>query len=226
MNSVVIELRSAEGGLDSKDLIQIQYGIYLKWATRNNLEVIPLDSRPGLISFQVTGKDAWSFFKHEAGGLRFQRIPPTERKGRVHTSTITVAVLAVPDEGTVQLNDRDLDVQTTRGSGAGGQHRNRTDSAVILTHKPSGLVVRAENERSQHRNLLTAKAILYAKLQEAQQEALQGARNDVRRSQLGKGQRGDKRRSIALQRGQVVDHVLGIRMSAEKYLKGDLSELY
>ena len=176
--------------------------------------------------FQVSGKGAWNAFKHESGGHRFQRVPPTEKRGRVQTSTITIAVLPLPHEPEVKLKDCDLEWKGLRGSGKGGQHRNVTDSAVQLFHKPTGIMVRAEAERSQKQNLDTAKAILSAKLKETETSALQLSRNGNRKAQLGGGARGDKRRSIALQRDQVVDHVLGKRMSAAKYMKGELEGLY
>lgn len=194
--------------------------------SRTVFDIELIDERPSLIVLQVTGKEVWRFFRHEAGSHRWQRIPSTEKRDRVHTSTITVTLLALPKEETFKLEDRDLDWQATRGSGAGGQKRNKTSSAVILTHRPTGLVVRIENERSQHHNLCTAKAILAARLQEALRDEQQGARNHARRAQVGNGRRCDKRRTVALQRDQIVDHVLGLKMSAERYLKGDLSDFY
>ena len=184
-----------------------------------------LEETPGFVLLRVTGDKASLAFKHEAGGHRFQRVPPTEKRGRVHTSTVTVATLELPQESQVKLNERDLEWKATRGSGAGGQHRNKTDSAIQLKHLPSGIQVRVETERSQHQNLMTAKAVLAARLLEADVVASQGARNKLRKAQVGTGMRGDKIRTIAVQRDQVVDHKLGTRTSVTKYLKGDLTEL-
>lgn len=152
-------------------------------------------------------------------------MPVTDKRGRVQTSTVTVALLAMPEEADIQLNDRDLEWVATRGSGAGGQHRNKTSSAVILKHIPTGMTVRVENERSQHQNLHTAKAMLAARLQEAASTALIDARNGQRKEQVGCGARGDKRRTIAVQRDQVVDHLLDRRTTVAKYLRGDLEGL-
>jgi len=184
------------------------------------------EARPGYVVFQVEGKGAAKAFKHEAGGHRWQRVPPTERKGRVHTSTITVAVLPVPTEAQVLIQPCDLEWATCRGSGAGGQHKNVTDSAVQLKHLPSGITVQCQSERSQHQNKETALAALRAKLHQAAQEAAQGARNNSRRRQLGSGQRADKRRTVRVQAGQVVDHVTGKRMKVRQYLRGELEPLY
>lgn len=189
-----------------------------------HLEV--LDDRPGYIAFRVTGRDAERAFKNEAGGHRWQRIPPTEKRGRVHSSSVTVAVLREPTEAEVYLDPRDLHITACRGSGAGGQHRNTTDSAVQVTHKPTGLKVRAESERSQHQNKASALALLRLRLQEAEQERLLGARNGKRRKQVGSGMRGDKVRTIALQRDQVTDHRTGKSMRAKRYLRGFIEDLW
>ena len=182
--------------------------------------------RPGYLVFRATGKDAERAFKNEAGGHRWQRVPPTEKKGRVHTSTVTVAVLREPSETEVRLDPRDLTIKTCRGSGAGGQHRNTTASAVQVNHRPSGIQVRVESERSQHQNKASALTILRARLGALEAERAQGARSARRRSQLGSGMRGDKRRTVALQRGQVTDHVTGKKTSAKKYLRGAVDALW
>ena len=187
---------------------------------------VVLEQRPGYLVLQVSGKKAAQSFKHEGGGHRWQRIPPTERKGRVHTSTITVAVLPVPVESEIRLDDKDLVWTTCRGSGAGGQHKNVTDSAVRVQHKPSGLVVCCEGERSQHQNRQAALGVLRARLKEREGHRKAGARNASRRAQLGSGMRGDKRRSVRLQADQVKDHVLGRKMKARAYLRGGLEVLY
>jgi len=179
-----------------------------------------------MVVLLVSGKGAEHAFRNEGGGHRYQRIPPTERKGRVHTSTVTVAVLPVPEEHECRLDEKDLDWKTCRGSGAGGQHRNVTDSAVQLTHKPTGLMVRCESERSQFQNRATALALLRARLGEQQAGAKQASRNQDRKDQVGTGQRGDKRRTVALQRDQVHDHITDKRMSVKQYLRGELEVLW
>lgn len=173
----------------------------------------------------MTGRDAERAFSHEAGGHRWQRVPPTERRGRVHTSTVTVAVLREPSDAEVHLNPGDLEVRTTGSGGPGGQHANKTDSAVVVTHLPTGITVRVET-KSQHRNRELALGILRARLLEREHLRLSANRNARRRDQVGSGMRGDKRRTIALQRGQVTDHVTGRRTSAKAYLRGQVEDLW
>jgi len=144
----------------------------------------------------------------------------------VHTSTITVAVLTVPKATAVHIRTEDLEYKMTRGSGAGGQHRNVTDSAVQLVHLPTGTQVRCESERSQYQNKAVALEMLRSKLHGAAQAAYGAARAAKRRGQLGTGMRGDKRRTVALQRGTVNDHKMGRMVRAKAYLRGDLSALY
>lgn len=178
-----------------------------------------VDERPGLLVFRATGDT--SIFADEAGGHRWQRVPPTEKRGRVHTSTVTVAVLPEPTAAEVTLRDSDVEWTAQRGSGPGGQHRNKTESAVLVRHKASGLIAYCQSERSQHRNRESAMAVLRARLWERQQAALHGHRADDRRRQIGSGMRGDKRRTIRQQDGQVVDHVTGRRWRFESYQRGE-----
>jgi peptide chain release factor 1 len=175
--------------------------------------------------FRVSGKKALAAFEHEAGGHRFQRVPPTEKRGRVQTSTVTVAVLEEPTEYEVKINPKDLDIKAVRGSGAGGQHRNVTDSCVVITHKPTGIKVRVDGGRSQHINRDTALGLLRARLKAAGQAELSGNRKARRRDQVGSGMRADKIRTIALQRDQATNHLNGRSMSAKKYLRGFIDEL-
>lgn len=148
-------------------------------------------------------------------------MPPNEKRGRVHTSTVTVAVLPEPEAAQVVLREADLDFSTCRGSGAGGQHRNKTESAVVLKHLPTGLIVRCENERSQAQNKETARLVLRARLWQLEQERVSGARADDRKRQLGTGMRGDKRRTIRTQDGIVNDHVTGRQWQFKQYARGD-----
>lgn len=180
-----------------------------------------VEERPGIIVFRVTGKGAEQVFRDEPGGHRWQRVPPNERRGRVHTSTITVAVLSEPSETQVVLRESDLEEQTCRGSGAGGQHRNKTDSAVQLRHIPTGIMVRCESERSQSLNRETARAVLRARLWQAEQERASGARADDRRRQVGSGMRGDKRRTIRTQDDVVNDHQTGRQWRYKDYARGN-----
>lgn len=196
-----------------------------RWGCGGAFDLTVLEERPGFLAFRASGKNATKAFSNEAGGHRWQRVPPTEKRGRVHTSTVTVAVLSEPSATEVRLNERDLEWKACRGSGAGGQHRNTTDSAVQLTHLPTGIMVRCESERSQHQNKELARGLLRARLRESKQEGRKRKRNRKRRDQIGCGARGDKRRTIALQRGQVTDHVTGKSMRAKDYLRGKLEKL-
>jgi peptide chain release factor 1 len=180
-----------------------------------------IEARPGFLVFRAIGPRTEALFQDEAGGHRWQRVPPNEKRGRVHTSTVTVAVLPEPTDVQVKLDERDLEYQTCRASGAGGQKVNKTDSAVQLTHKPTGLMVRVETERSQHQNRATALALLRARLWEAEREKVVTARANDRRTQVGTGMRGDKRRTIRAQDGQVHDHPTGRRWNIKEYLRGD-----
>lgn len=185
-----------------------------------------MTERPGYLAFRVSGRDATKAFHNEAGGHRFQRVPPTERQGRVHSSTVTVAVMPEPTATEVKLLERDLTFKATRGSGPGGQHRNKTASAIQLTHKPTGIMVRAESEKSQHRNKEVARALLRARLASGLATEKKAGRDKKRRQQVGTAERSDKRRTVALQRGQVVDHRTKKKVSAKKYLRGEVEALW
>lgn len=183
-----------------------------------------IDKRDGYISFEAIGKDSAIFLK-EAGGHRWQRVPPTEKRGRVHTSTITVAVLSKTKATTSTVNLSDLDWKYCRGSGPGGQHRNKKDTAVILTHKPTGIVVRAENHKSQEQNKKNALLQLQSIITATKQQALNQNISETRKEQVGSGMRGDKIRTIALQRDTVTNHLNNKKISAKKYLKGHIEEI-
>lgn len=170
---------------------------------------------------RITGKKAKQLFSEESGGHRVQRIPPTEKRGRVQSSTITVAVMDEPTPVEVDIQDKDLEVKTCRGSGAGGQHRNVTDSAVTITHKPSGLSVRCESERSQTQNKMTAMALLRARLWDQANGTKQAHDAQDRKEQVGSGMKSDKRRTVRYQDGIVTDHILGKQWKLKDYLKGD-----
>jgi peptide chain release factor 1 len=174
---------------------------------------------------KVSGKGASKAFSNESGGHRWQRIPPNEKRGRVHSSTITVAVLPLPTETEINIDPRDLRWSTCRGSGAGGQHRNVTDSAVRVQHLPTGLVATCESERSQYRNKQTALAVLHSRLKAAEAREARGARGEDRRAQVGSGMRADKRRTIRCQDGTVKDHNTNRKMGMRAYFKGDLDKL-
>lgn len=180
-----------------------------------------MEERPGFASLVVAGCGAASLFAGESGGHRWQRVPPNEKRGRVHTSTITVAVLEEPRHTDLTIRPEDVDVETMRGSGAGGQHRNKTDSAVRARHRPTGIEVRCESERSQHRNRELAMRVLAARVADRDRSAADDARASDRRRQVGSGMRGDKRRTIRQQDDQVTDHVDGRTWRFKAYARGD-----
>lgn len=181
-----------------------------------------LDQRPGFLLFRAEGPDAAACFANEAGGHRWQRVPPNDKRGRVQTSTVTVAVLEEVPEAKVALGAGEVQVRYTRGSGPGGQARNKTESCVVATHLPTGITVRVDTERSQKQNLAFARALLRSRLAQRQSGALASERNAARRGQIGSGMRGDKRRTVRCQDGLVVDHVLGRRLRLDAYEKGCL----
>lgn len=173
------------------------------------------------MAFQVTGKGAKKLFEHEAGGHRWQRQSPSDKKGRVHTSTVTVAILEEPKANDLYIDERDIDWQTCRSSGAGGQHVNKTESAVQMTHIPTGIRVRVETERSQHMNRDLALRVLRSRVFAARQEATRAARALDRKQQVGTGSRGDdKVRTIRVQDGQVTDHRTNGQIRYKDYAKG------
>lgn len=173
----------------------------------------------------MVGAQAASAFAHEAGGHRWQRIPENEKRGRVQTSTVTVAVLAEPSEHDLRLDPRDLEETFTRGTGKGGQHRNKTDTVVVLRHLPTNTVVRVDGGRSQYQNRQTALGLLRTRIKAAAADVATAERNASRKGQVGCGMRSDKIRTIAIQRDQVTDHNTGKTMSAGRYLRGHLRDL-
>lgn len=172
---------------------------------------------------RASGDGAWSLFKDESGGHRWQRKPPNERKDKTHSSTVTVAVFRDVPKSEFRINPSELEITTCRGSGPGGQHRNVTDSAVQVKHKPTGMIVRCETERSQQQNKESALALLTARLKAQHDAKATGSVVNDRRKQIGSGERSDKVRTVQMQNGQVVNHITGRKASVERYLKGDLS---
>lgn len=168
----------------------------------------------------MSGHGAERLFSAEGGGHRWQRIPPTEKRGRVQTSTVTVAVMEPEARGTSALNPADVEVVATRGSGPGGQNRNKVSSCIVATHKPTGLQVRIDDERSQHRNRARALEVLAARLNDGARAAATAERDDGRRRQVGSGMRGDKVRTYRTQDDQVTDHRTGQRWRLRDWMRG------
>jgi peptide chain release factor 1 len=173
----------------------------------------------------VTGATARAAFEREAGGHRWQRVPPSEKRGRVHSSTVTVAVLREPDSSELALDPHDLRIETVRGSGPGGQHKNKTESAVRVTHVPTGTTAYADS-RSQHENKQLALAVLRARLHEQRSNAARATRNELRRRQVGSGERSDKIRTVSEQNNVVTNHENGKKIDLKTYKRGFIEGLH
>ncbi len=174
---------------------------------------------------EITGRNVFARLKYESGVHRVQRVPATETQGRIHTSTVTVAVLPEAEEVDVQVNDSDLRVDVYRASGAGGQHVNKTESAVRITHLPSGIVVAMQEERSQHKNRAKAMKILRARLFEAQRADLHASRSADRKSQVGTGDRSERIRTYNFPQGRVSDHRINLTLhKIDRVMQGEFDE--
>lgn len=178
-----------------------------------------------MMVLEVSGRGSEEAFQHEDGGHRWQRVPPNEKRGRRHTSTITVAVLPVLEEAARTYPEDEIEWWATRGTGAGGQAKNKTSNAVHMKHVPSGMQVRVETSRSQWENRKLAKQLLFAKMTAWSLETLAAHERDMRRDKIGTGQRGDKIRTIRMQDNRVKDHRTGRSMPADVYLRGEVKEL-
>lgn len=221
--STIVEIRAAEGGDDAKLLVRDQVSIYAKAFRRLNVHWEIVDDRPGIMVIKVNGRVPW--LSKEQGGQRWQRVPPTERSGRKQSSTITVAVLG-EFKKTMEISDSDIEFRCTVAGGPGGQHRQKNATAVIATYKPTGVTVRCESERSQHRNKEIATALLKAKILEGLNSASADKRNSHRAAQIGSGERSDKIRTVQVTNGHVINHLNGKRTSVERYMKGFIEDLH
>ena len=231
--NLFLEIRAGTGGNESALFAGDLLRMYSRYAERRRWKVEIVSESAGEVGgykeviCRVVGQGAYSKLKFESGGHRVQRVPETETQGRVHTSACTVAVMPEADEaGEIDINPADLRIDTYRASGAGGQHINKTDSAVRITHLPSGLVVECQDDRSQHRNKAQALAVLAARLKDMQERAAHAKEASTRKSLIGTGDRSDRIRTYNLPQGRLTDHRINLTLyKLGQIMDGDLDEL-
>ena len=230
--SVIVEIRGGVGGEESALFAHSLFRMYQLYAASKNWNVQLLnysETELGGVKeadFEIRGSGAYSRFKFESGVHRVQRVPETESGGRVHTSTATVAVLPEMEEADVDIRPEDIEMQVYRSSGAGGQHINKTSSAVRLLHKPTGIVVACQEERSQFQNREKCMMMLSSKLYQIEQERIEAAYSGERRSQVGSGMRNEKIRTYNFPQSRVTDHRIGLTLyKIDSIMNGDLDEI-
>lgn len=230
--SVIVEIRAGAGGEEAALFAASLYRMYTMYSDIKNYKVEVLNINEtelgGIkeISFLIAGAGAYSRLKFESGVHRVQRVPDTESSGRIHTSTVTVAVLPEVEEVEVEINPADLQIDTFRSGGAGGQHVNKTESAIRITHIPSGIVVECQDERSQHKNKESAMKVLRSKLYEKELQEQNAKIAEERRSQVGTGDRSERIRTYNFPQGRVTDHRINLSLhKIEAIMDGDLDEL-
>ena len=230
--NVIIEIRGGAGGEESALFANSLFRMYSMYAETRGWKPEILSSNPtelgGFkeVSFMISGDGAYSRFKFESGVHRVQRVPETESQGRIHTSTVTVAVLPEAQDVDIEINPADLQLDTFRSSGAGGQHINKTESAIRITHIPTGTIVECQDERSQHKNKDKAMKILRSRILDAEREKQNKEIAGERKSQVGTGDRSERIRTYNYPQGRVSDHRIGLTLyKLEAILNGDLDEV-
>lgn len=231
--NVFLEIRAGTGGDEAAIFSGDLFRMYSRYAEKQRWQVEVISESPGehggykeIIS-RIVGRGVYSLLKFESGAHRVQRVPDTESQGRIHTSACTVAIMAEADElEDVDINKNDLRIDTFRASGAGGQHVNKTDSAIRITHIPSGIVVECQDERSQHKNKSKAMSLLAARLKNAQEESAAKNIADERRSLVGSGDRSERIRTYNYPQGRVTDHRINLTLyKLDEIMEGELNEV-
>ena len=230
--NIICEIRAGAGGEEAALFAGTLFRMYTMYAEKKHwkLEILN-ENETGLggykeISFMITGKGAYSRLKFESGVHRVQRVPDTESSGRIHTSTATVAVLPVVEDVEIEINPSDIKMEVFRASGAGGQHINKTSSAVRLIHEPTGIVVECQTERSQFQNKDNAMRMLRTKLYEIEKQKQDSEVANARKSQVGSGDRSEKIRTYNYPQGRITDHRIGMSIyQMENFLNGDIDEM-
>lgn len=230
--NVIVEIRAGAGGDEAALFAAEIFRMYVHYAETKNWKVETVECEEigigGMkyVSFMVTGQGAYSVLKYESGVHRVQRVPETESGGRIHTSTISVAVMPEAEEVEVEIDDKDIRIDVMRASGNGGQCVNTTDSAVRLTHYPTGIVIYSQTEKSQIQNKAKAFALLRAKLYDMESQKAKDAESEARRSQIGTGDRSEKIRTYNFPQGRVTDHRIGLTLyKLDKIMDGDIQEI-
>ena len=230
--NVIVEIRGGAGGEESALFAAVLFRMYSMYAEKKGFKTEVLyanDTELGgfkEISFMISGEGAYSRLKFESGVHRVQRVPETESQGRIHTSTATVAVLPEAEDVDIEINPADLQIDTFRSSGAGGQHINKTESAIRITHIPTGTVVECQDERSQHKNRDKAMRVLKSRILEAERQKQASSIADERKSQVGTGDRSERIRTYNYPQGRVSDHRIGLTIyKLEQFLNGDMDEV-
>lgn len=229
---VIVEIRSAAGGDEAGLFAAELRDMYLAYASRRGWRVEIIDENAQTIggvretTFEIKGDAVWSVLKHESGVHRVQRVPATESQGRIHTSTASVAVLPAAEEVDVVVDPNDVRIDTFRASGPGGQSVNTTDSAIRITHLPTGLVVSSQDQKSQHQNKDKAMRVLRSRLLQAEQERAAAERSDARSAQIGSGDRSEKIRTYNFPQSRVTDHRIGLTVhNLSAVMGGELDEV-